>query len=325
MNDPNARRRLGRGLSALLGDDENDYEELDRARPQRELPIEQLHPGKYQPRTNFDDEEMKALVESVRNKGIIQPILVRRDPVEAERYEIIAGERRWRAAQRAQLHNVPVIIRELNDQEALEIALIENIQREDLSAIEEGEAYQRLIDEFSHTQDALAKVVGKSRSHVANTLRLLTLPTEVRDMVDSGALTAGHARALVGREDAVQMARDIVSGGLTVRDIEKRVSGSTTGPRKSKKTPAKSADTIALERDVSDAIGLKVAIDLKGGEDSGRGTLSIEFRNLEQLDDVLRRLNQSPGSVAQKDADTGKDTSPAPITGGPKDSFPFKA
>ena len=330
MNDANSRRRLGRGLSALLGDDDNDYEELDKARAQRELPIEQLHPGRYQPRSNFDDDELKALAESVRTKGILQPILVRRDPVEADRYEIIAGERRWRAAQRAQLHNVPVVIREMNDQEALEIALIENVQREDLSAIEEGEAYQRLIDEFSHTQDALSKVVGKSRSHVANTLRLLTLPIEVRDMVDTGVLTAGHARALVGREDAVSLAREIAGGGMTVRDIEGRVSKGTKGARKARTPSAKSADTIALERDVSDAIGLKVAINLKGAEESGRGTLSIDFENLDQLDDVLRRLNQS---AAPKAADPVPARKPAPPantatefgeTNPRKDSFPFK-
>jgi ParB family transcriptional regulator, chromosome partitioning protein len=293
MNDTPSRRRLGRGLSALLGDDEEDYQELDRPKSPRELPIEQLQPGQFQPRTNFDEEELNALVESVRSKGVLQPILVRRDPVQADVYEIIAGERRWRAAQRAQLHNVPVVVRELTDQEALEIALIENIQRADLSAIEEAEAYQRLIDEFTHTQDALAKVVGKSRSHVANTLRLLTLPEEVRSMVDKGLLTAGHARALVGREDAVMLAREIASAGLTVRDIESRVSVGSPKSRHAKKaSPGKSADTIALERDVSDAIGLKVAIDLKGGENSGRGKLSIEFKSLDQLDDVLRRLNQ---------------------------------
>jgi len=273
MTDTPSRRRLGRGLSALLGDDEDDYQGLDRTKFPRELPIEQLQPGQFQPRSHFDDDELNALVESVRAKGILQPILVRRDPVQADVYEIIAGERRWRAAQRAQLHNVPVIVRELTDQEALEIALIENIQRADLSAIEEAEAYQRLIDEFTHTQDALAKVVGKSRSHVANTLRLLTLPQEVRTMVDTGQLTAGHARALVGREDG---------------------SSKTGKPRKS--SAGKSADTLALERDVSDAIGLKVSIDLKGGENSGRGKLSIEFKSLDQLDDVLRRLSQDEGN-----------------------------
>jgi len=292
MNDTPSRRRLGRGLSALLGDDEEDYQELDRTKSPRELPVEQLHPGRFQPRSNFDDDEMNALVESVRSKGILQPILVRRDPVQSDTYEIIAGERRWRAAQRAQLHVVPVVVRELTDQEALEIALIENIQRSDLSAIEEAEAYQRLIDEFTHTQDALAKVVGKSRSHVANTLRLLTLPDEVQKMVAKGQLTAGHARALVGREDALVLAREIARDGMSVRDIENRVSPKPGTAAKTSTPSAKSADTIALERDVSDAIGLKVAIKLKGNEQSGRGTLSIEFRNLDQLDDVLRRLNQ---------------------------------
>lgn len=314
MSDtPSSRRRLGRGLSALLGDDDEDYQELDRTKSPRELPIEQLHPGAFQPRTNFDDEELNALVESVRAKGILQPILVRRDPVQADLYEIIAGERRWRAAQRAQLHNVPVIVRDLTDQEALEIALIENIQRTDLSAIEEAEAYQRLIDEFTHTQDALAKVVGKSRSHVANTLRLLNLPSEVQKMVDKGDLTAGHARALVGRDDAVALAREIAASGLTVRDIETRVSDGGGAKKGKPKPPAKSADTIALERDVSDAIGLKVAIKLKGGEDSGRGTLAIEFKNLDQLDDVLRRLNQG-GTGAPQDADPAPKVSPKKAT-----------
>ncbi len=308
MNDTTSRRRLGRGLSALLGDDDEDYQELDRTKKLHELPVEQLHPGRFQPRSNFDDDEMNALVESVRSKGILQPILVRRDPVQADTYEIIAGERRWRAAQRAQLHIVPVVVRELSDQEALEIALIENIQRSDLSAIEEAEAYQRLIDEFTHTQDALAKVVGKSRSHVANTLRLLTLPDEVQKMVDKGQLTAGHARALVGRDDALALAREIANSGMSVRDIEGRVS-SQPGKTGTAKAPSpKSADTIALERDVSNAIGLKVDIKLKGNEESGRGTLSITFKNLDQLDDVLRRLNQQ----LPRDRDDGSNEKATP-------------
>ena len=292
MSEPTGRPRLGRGLSALLGDDGEDYQELDKARPSRDLPIEQLHPGRFQPRTNFDEAELASLVDSIREKGILQPILVRRDPVQADLYEIIAGERRWRAAQRAKLHEVPVIIRELDDQAALEIALIENIQREDLSAIEEAEGYQRLMDLFSHTQDALAKAVGKSRSHIANLLRLLTLPEEVRQMIDRGDLTAGHARALVGRDDAVALARQIVLDGMTVRDIEGRVS-KTTGRKAAKKAkPAKSTDTLALERDLSDVLGLKVSIDSRGGENSGRGTLAIEFNSFDQLDDVLQRLNR---------------------------------
>lgn len=296
MSKPTSRPRLGRGLSALLGDDGEDYQALEKAKPARELPIEQLHPGRFQPRTNFDEAELASLVESVREKGILQPILVRRDPVQADLYEIVAGERRWRAAQRAKLHEVPVIIRELDDKAALEIALIENIQRADLSPIEEAEGYQRLMDHFSHTQDALAKAMGKSRSHIANQLRLLTLPDEVRQMVDRGELTAGHARALVGREDAVALARQIARDGMTVRDIEGRVS--KTGGRKASKKPKspKSTDTLALERDLSDVLGLKVSINPRGGESSGRGVLEIEFRTFDQLDDVLQRLNRNSQS-----------------------------
>ncbi|MEP4378097.1 MAG: ParB/RepB/Spo0J family partition protein [Alphaproteobacteria bacterium] len=308
MSEPTARPRLGRGLSALLGDDGEDYQELDKAKPSRELPIEQLHPGRFQPRTNFDEEELASLVESIREKGILQPILVRRDPVQADLYEIIAGERRWRAAQRAKLHEVPVIIRELDDKAALEIALIENIQRADLSPIEEAEGYQRLMEHFSHTQDALAKAMGKSRSHIANQLRLLTLPEEVRQMVDRGELTAGHARALVGREDAVELARQISRDGLTVRDIEGRVS-KAAGRKKAKKPKArKSTDTLALERDLSDVLGLKVSINPRGGESSGRGVLEIEFSTYDQLDDVLQRLNQktrSGGGVSSGGAGLG--------------------
>lgn len=292
MSEATSRPRLGRGLSALLGDDGEDYQELDKARPARELPIEQLHPGRFQPRTNFDEAELKSLVDSIREKGILQPILVRRDPVQEDLYEIIAGERRWRAAQRARLHEVPVIVRDLDDQAALEVALIENIQRADLSPIEEAEGYQRLMEHFDHTQDALAEAIGKSRSHIANILRLLTLPEEVRQMVDRGELTAGHARALVGRKDAVALARQIAAEGMTVRDIENRVSKSSKNRGGEKKSPAKSIDTLTLERDLSDVLGLKVSINPKGDENSGRGVLAIEFSSFDQLDEVLRRLNR---------------------------------
>lgn len=296
MNKPTSRPGLGRGLSALLGDDGEDYQALEKAKPARELPIEQIHPGRFQPRTNFDETELASLVESIREKGILQPILVRRDPVQADLYEIVAGERRWRAAQRAKLHEVPVIIRELDDKAALEIALIENIQRADLSPIEEAEGYRRLMNHFSYTQDALAKAMGKSRSHIANQLRLLTLPDEVRQMVDRGELTAGHARALVGREDAVALARQIARDGMTVRDIEGRVS-KTGGRKASKKLKSpKSTDTLALERDLSDVLGLKVSINPRGGESSGQGVLEIEFRTFDQLDDVLQRLNRNSQS-----------------------------
>ena len=292
-NATSSRPRLGRGLSALLGDDDEDYQELEKTKPVRTLPIEQLHPGRFQPRSNFDEAELKSLVGSIKEKGILQPILVRRDPARGDLYEIIAGERRWRAAQQARLHEVPVIVRDLDDQGALEIALIENIQRADLSPIEEAEGYRRLMDNFDHTQDALAKAIGKSRSHIANILRLLTLPEEVRQMVDRGALTAGHARALVGCEDAVELARKIAAEGMTVRDIESRVSKRGKSAAKAKKTTAKSTDTLALERDLSDVLGLKVSINPKGGENSGQGVLAIEFKTFDQLDDVLRRLNRS--------------------------------
>lgn len=316
MSESSSRPRLGRGLSALLGDDTDDYQELEKAKPARELPIEQLHPGRFQPRSHFDDEELGALVESIRAKGILQPILVRRDPVQEDLYEIIAGERRWRAAQRAQLHEVPVIVRELDDRAALEVALIENIQRQDLSAIEEADGYQRLIDHFGHTQDALATAVGKSRSHVANLLRLLSLPEEVRNMVDRGELSAGHARALVGREDAVALAQEIVKSGLTVRAIEDRVSkkAAPKAPRHPKSP--KSADTIALERDLSDAIGLKVTINTKGDEDSGRGSITIEYKSLDQLDDVLSRLNRPESRAGPPQSDL-PDEDPVDIPDGP--------
>ncbi|HCP00741.1 MAG: chromosome partitioning protein ParB [Alphaproteobacteria bacterium] len=293
MSDTTPRPRLGRGLSALLGDDGDDYQDPGKPGPARDLPIEQLHPGRFQPRTNFDEAELTSLVDSIREKGILQPILVRSDPVQNGLYEIIAGERRWRAAQRAQLHEVPVIIRDLGDQEALEVALIENIQRANLSPIEEAEGYQRLMDGFNHTQEALASAIGKSRSHIANTLRLLTLPGEVRQMVDRGELTAGHARSLVGREDAITLARQIVIEGLTVRDIEARVGTGRKAKSSKNKPVAKSSDTLALERDLTNVLGLKVTIRPEGGEDTGRGILAIEFKTFDQLDDVLYRLNQS--------------------------------
>ena len=196
--DETPRRNLGRGLSALLGEESEDYAALDRRRATGTVPIEMIHPSPFQTRRRFDESEMEALVESMREKGVLQPILVRRHPETAEAYQIVAGERRWRAAQQARLHEVPVIIKDLADREVLEISLIENIQREDLSALEEAEGYRRLLEEFSRTQEELARVVGKSRSHVANLIRLLALPEPVKELLDSGALTAGHARALRG-------------------------------------------------------------------------------------------------------------------------------
>ena len=282
-----SKQRLGRGLSALLGDDGEEFAEVERDRDSRSVPVELLRPSKYQPRHRFDEEEMASLVESVREKGVLQPILVRRHREAINHYEIVAGERRWRAAQQAQLHEVPVIIKDLSDQDSLQISLIENLQRENLTPIEEAKAYQRLVDEFTHTQDELAHAVGKSRSHVANTLRLLTLPEVVQDLVDSGQLTAGHARPLVNMSEPEAVARKIISKRLSVREAERLVQRMKGGEsRRRRAVPAKDADTIALERDLSNILGLKCSIQFHGGG----GSLTINYQTLEQLDDVLHRL-----------------------------------
>lgn len=291
------RRNLGRGLSALLGssgaatvnaviDGTAPVSGGERGRGGlRMLPVGQLKPGKYQPRRQFDEEAIADLVESVREKGILQPLLVR--PF-GDGYEIVAGERRWRAAQRAQLHEVPVIIRDLTDREALEIALVENLQRADLSTLEEAEGYRRLIDEFSHTQDELAKAVGKSRSHVANVMRLLALPDPIKGMLEDGQLTPGHARALLTAADPMAMARQVIDGGLNVRQTEKLVQDAGTAKPTRGRPPAhaKDADTAALERDLSEQLGVRVTLKSlgKGGE------LTIHYGSLDQLDDVLSRL-----------------------------------
>lgn len=287
-------RGLGRGLSALFGDDETPAPQQKQDNL-RSLPVEQLKPSRFQPRRHFDAENLAALTESVREKGILQPILVRRDPSDSNRYEILAGERRWRAAQVVQLHEVPVVVREIDDREALEIALVENLQRQDLSALEEAEAYQRLMDEFRHTQEAVAQAVGKSRSHVANTLRLLELPLTVKRLLGEGKLTAGHARALLGTEDPVVLANEVVRRGLNVRQAErlaKRGKIKSTARQAQPKAfgDTKDADTRALERELSMVLGLIVSIDPTG---TG-GTITIRYQTLEQLDDVLRRLSQPP-------------------------------
>jgi ParB family chromosome partitioning protein len=290
------RQNLGRGLAALFGEETQaaDNAELDRLRPLKMVPIEFLRPGRFQPRHNFDPVQIQALVDSVREKGILQPILVRRLPNEPNAYEIVAGERRWRAAQLAQLHEVPVTIRELADREALEIALVENIQRENLNAMEEAEGYRRLLEEFQHTQEDLAKAVGKSRSHVANMMRLLSLPNAVREMVEGGDLTAGHARALIGVDNAEAIARDVVKQGLNVRQTEKLIQTGRAPAKTAKVAPPppqpKDTNTLALERDLSNLLGLKVSISFRGGA----GELTVHYQTLDQLDDVLRRLKKQP-------------------------------
>ncbi|NYZ13104.1 ParB/RepB/Spo0J family partition protein [Azospirillum sp. RWY-5-1] len=285
------RASLGRGLSALFGEATDDYTALDKVRQSKQVPIEFLHPGRYQPRRTFDEEAIQGLVESVREKGILQPLLVRRDPDSTNEYEIIAGERRWRAAQMAGLHEVPVVIRDLSDREALEIALIENIQRQDLTALEEAEGYRRLMEEFQHTQEDLAKVVGKSRSHVANMMRLLALPDPIKGLVQDGSLTAGHARALLTVDDPVSVAREVVKRGLNVRQTEDLVRAGDPKPKRSGGRPAeaplKDIDLMNLEEEISARIGLRVAIAPQGGK---RGTITIHYQTLDQLDDVIRRL-----------------------------------
>lgn len=291
------RTNLGRGLAALFGEEGEDYASLDKVRTTKEVPIERIHPNHKQPRRYFDDKAIEALAESIKANGILQPILVRRHPERASDFEIVAGERRWRAAQLAKLHQVPVVIKELSDAQALEVALVENVQRQDLTPIEEAEGYRRLINEFDHTQEKLAESVGKSRSHIANTLRLLSLPEDVKKLLGEGALTAGHARALLGAQDPGALAKHIISGNFSVRQAE-NLARSTKWKEGAKKDatapsatkPAKDPDTVALERDLSALLGLKVKINFHGEG----GSLVVHYRTIEQLDDVLRRLSHSP-------------------------------
>ncbi|MBL4693450.1 MAG: ParB/RepB/Spo0J family partition protein [Magnetovibrio sp.] len=286
-----ARKKLGMGLSALLGEDiTTTTSGGDADGNSHMVAIGYLKPGKYQPRNAFAEDELKSLADSIREKGVLQPLLVRPLAERAGTYEIIAGERRWRAAQLARIHEVPVIVKDFDDRETLEVALIENLQRQDLSPLEEADGYQRLMSEFSHTQEAMATVLGKSRSHVANMLRLLTLPDPIKTLVNSGALSAGHARALIGCEDSVHLAQHIVKKGLNVRQTEKLVKSGASSAQKNEQTkkPAavKDADTLALENDLSNSLGLKVSIQDKGG----KGQLLIKYDTLEQLDGVLSRL-----------------------------------
>jgi ParB family chromosome partitioning protein len=288
MSDKNkGSRGLGRGLSALFGDDAS---EPVAPKEIRVLAVELLRPGRFQPRRHFDAEALEALTDSIKRQGILQPILVRKHPSEANHYEILAGERRWRAAQAAQLHDVPVILRDTDDRGASEIALIENVQRQDLNPIEEGEGYRRLIEEFGHTQEDLGRALGKSRSHIANTMRLLVLPDEVKAMIADGRLSAGHARALITARNPLKLAEDIVRDGLSVRQIEASLradrasTDDATAPVAKVKT--KDANVAALEKELSQRLGLKVALTVDG---SG-GALSIHYRTLDQLDLVLTKL-----------------------------------
>lgn len=301
------KKKLGRGLSALLGESADDYAKLDRARGHKPVPVELLHPGRYQPRHFVDQEAIEALAVSIREKGVLQPLLVRRHPDDPAAYEIIAGERRWRAAQLAQLHEVPVIIKEFDDQTTMEVAVVENVQREDLSAIEEAEAYQRLVEEFDYTQEDLSALVGKSRSHIANTLRLLALDDKVRKLIEEGLLSAGHARTLIGVEGAYDKARLIIEKGLSVREAEQLARQSSAKAAGGAPKPGKDVDTIALERDLSNLLGVKVSIDGSGQ----KGSLKLAFSSLDQLDLLIRKLRMDIGGT--DDEDTGPaHVAPAP-------------
>jgi len=285
-----ARSRLGRGLAALIGDVGEESASVERTRSQRRVPIEFLRPNPRNPRHSFAEGELEELAASIRERGIIQPILVRAARGMADQYEIIAGERRWRAAQRVGLHDVPIVLLEVSDREALELAIIENVQRADLNALEEAAGYQALIDEFRHSQDDVAKIVGKSRPHVANMLRLLKLPDTVQAHIRSGKLSAGHARMLIGQPNAEHLAEQIIMRGLNVRQVEElaRAGAEARGRKPRSPRAAKDADTLALEKRVGDALGLKVAVDHRGDG----GVLHIHYASLDQLDEVLRKLER---------------------------------
>ena len=287
------KRGLGRGLSALLGDvDEAKVvagAPVDEVAGVREIPIELIHRNVHQPRWVFTEAEVDELAGSIREKGVLQPILVRPAPGLPGEWEIVAGERRWRASQKAGLRVMPVLVRELDDVQVLEIGVIENVQRANLNPIEEGAAYQQLIEKFGRTQEQVAESIGKSRSHVANTLRLMNLPEPVRNYVLESKLSAGHARAILTADDPVALAEKIIAGGLSVREAEALARGGApkaSRPKSASRKPAKDTDTQALEVDLSDALGLDVEVLDKGGV----GELRIKYATLEQLDELCRKL-----------------------------------
>jgi ParB family chromosome partitioning protein len=287
MAEDGGRTRLGRGLAALIGDMGDEGRAVERARGQRLVPVEFLRPNPRNPRRTFDEADLEELAQSIRERGVIQPIIVRAMTGLADVYEIIAGERRWRAAQRAGLHELPIVQIEADDKTALELAIVENVQRADLNAIDEAAGYEQLIGEFGYSQTDLSKVIGKSRSHVANTLRLMKLPDSVLSAVRSGAISAGHARALLALDDPEAAARRIVAEGLTVRDVERLSQAAPESKGTSRPPVEKDPDTRALEQALQDVLGLKVDISHKG---SGGGQMTIRYKTLEQLDALCRRL-----------------------------------
>ena len=284
-----ARPRLGRGLAALIGDVGEEGPSLARARGQKKVPVAFLRANPHNPRVTFDDSDLDDLADSIKEKGIIQPILTRTVPGVADAYEIIAGERRWRAAQRGGLHEVPIIVVEADDKQALELAIIENVQRADLNALEEAFGYERLTAEYGYAQADLARVIGKSRSHVANTMRLLKLPPRTKSFLGQGQLTAGHARALLAMKDPDAIVEKVVERGLNVRDVERLAQREQDGPpARRARGPDKDADTLALEKAITDAIGLRVEI--RGTGDGGE--IRIFYRSLEQLDGLTALLRR---------------------------------
>ena len=286
MAEEASRSRLGRGLASLIGD--LGAEANDRGRTQRRLPIELLKRNPFNPRRAFSEAQLDELAQSIRDRGIIQPLIVR--PIGNDNYEIVARERRWRAAQRAGLHDVPVVVVEVNDREAFQLAIIENIQRADLNPIEEASAYQRLAEEFNYSQEEVAKTVGKSRPHVANTLRLLKLTKSVQELITTNKLDAGHARILVGLDDQQELAELIVARGYSVRQVEamirERAARTQSKPREPR---SKDANSLAFEKRLTDALGLQVTLNQRGEG----GVLHIRYSNLDQLDDVARKLERA--------------------------------
>ncbi len=281
------KRRLGRGLSSLINE-AADVAAATGLEGLRTVAIEVVHASALNPRTNFEPDELKELTDSIRARGVVQPIIVRPISGAGGGYEIIAGERRWRAAQAAALHEIPVIVRDFSDQQALEVAIIENVQRSDLNAIEEAGGYRQLIETYKYTQENLAGIVGKSRSHLTNTLRLLKLPLSIQELVRNGALSAGHARALIGADDAEALAREAVRRELSVRDVEAMVQRRSNPTKKTgRKMAVKDANILAVEKELSDVLGLRVNITTGKGE---KGELRISYTSMEQFEDVRRRL-----------------------------------
>lgn len=301
MSESKPRSRgLGRGLSALMSNVETNMERneptSDGQPDVSSVPIEKIYPNPDQPRRTFRSDNLDDLANSIRAKGVLQPLLVRVSPKDPDQFEIVAGERRWRAAQIAQLHELPIIIKDFTDAEVLEVAIIENIQRADLNAIEEAAGYRQLMDKFGHTQEQMAEALSKSRSHIANLLRLLGLPSDVQQLLIDGKLSSGHARALITCDNPSDLAKRVVAQGLSVRETEKLVKKRVYDADDDKKTPAKrfskngkDADTKALEGDLSAAIGLKVVVDHQAN--SGSGNIMISYDTLEQLDDLCRILS----------------------------------